>query len=66
MPDWRHAIERRLAPLRLAPTREAEVVEELAQHLDDRYEEMRPPAFRTTRHAATRSQNWTTQIWSAS
>ena len=41
MPDWRHAIERRLAPLRLAPTREAEVVEELAQHLDDRYEEMR-------------------------
>ena len=41
MPDWRHAIERRLAPLQLVPTREAEIVEELAQHLDDRYEEMR-------------------------
>ena len=54
MPDWRHAIERRLAPLRLAPTREAEVVEELAQHLDDRYEEMRAagvPDDEARRHA---------------
>jgi hypothetical protein len=41
MPDWRHAIERRLEPLGLPPTREAEVVEELAQQLDDRYEELR-------------------------
>src|SRR6185295_11379631 len=41
MPDWRHAIERRLEPLHLPPTRETEVVEELAQHLDDRYEELR-------------------------
>jgi putative ABC transport system permease protein len=41
MPDWRHAIERRLEGLRLPPTREAEVVEELAQHLDDRYAERR-------------------------
>ena len=39
MPDWRHAIARRLEGLRLRPTREAEVVEELAQHLDDRYHE---------------------------
>ena len=36
MPDWRYAIGRRLDGLRLPPTREAEVVEELSQHLDDR------------------------------
>jgi putative ABC transport system permease protein len=41
MPDWRYAIQRRLEPLRLPAAREAEVVEELAQHLDDRYEELR-------------------------
>jgi putative ABC transport system permease protein len=41
MPDWRYAIGRRLDGLRLPPTREAEVVEELSQHLDDRYAELR-------------------------
>src|SRR2546427_9675451 len=41
MPDWRYAIEQRLDGLRLAPTREAELVEELSQHLDDRYNELR-------------------------
>jgi putative ABC transport system permease protein len=41
MPDWRHAIGRRLDDLRLSPTREAEVVEELSQHLDDRYADLR-------------------------
>jgi putative ABC transport system permease protein len=40
MPDWKREIRRRLAPLKLAPTREAEIVEELSQHLDDRYEEL--------------------------
>ncbi|MBA3714399.1 MAG: ABC transporter permease [Pyrinomonadaceae bacterium] len=39
MPDWEEEIRRRLVRLRLAPTREAEIIEELAQHLDDRYEE---------------------------
>ena len=39
-PDWRHEISSRLAPLKLAPAREAEITEELAQHLDDRYKEM--------------------------
>ncbi|HEY9284983.1 MAG TPA: ABC transporter permease [Pyrinomonadaceae bacterium] len=39
MPDWKPEIRRRLAGLRLAPTRESEIVEELSQHLDDRYEE---------------------------
>jgi putative ABC transport system permease protein len=36
MPEWKQEIRRRLADLKLAPTREAEIVEELAQHLEDR------------------------------
>ncbi|HXU07933.1 MAG TPA: hypothetical protein VN743_02975, partial [Blastocatellia bacterium] len=40
MTDWKHEIRRRLAELKLEPTREAEIVEELAQHLDDRYKEL--------------------------
>jgi putative ABC transport system permease protein len=39
--DWRYAIARRLEGLALPPAREAEVVEELSQHLDDRYAELR-------------------------
>src|SRR5215468_6257692 len=40
MPDWKQEIRRRLAPLKLPPTREAEIVEELAQHLEDRCAEL--------------------------
>lgn len=40
MPEWKPEIVRRLASLKLAPTREAEIAEELAQHLDDRYQEL--------------------------
>ncbi len=40
MPDWKPEIRRRLADLLLAPTREAAIVEELAQHLDDCYAEL--------------------------
>ena len=40
MPDWSHDLRRRLSELRLSPAREAEIVEELSQHLDDRYEEL--------------------------
>jgi putative ABC transport system permease protein len=40
MPEWKQEIRERLAPLNLAPTREAEIVEELAQHLEDRYAEL--------------------------
>ncbi len=39
MPGWKREIIERLAPLNLAPTREAEIVEELSQHLEDRYAE---------------------------
>ena len=40
MPDWTQHVRPRLAGLRLSPTREAEIVEELSQHLDDRYREL--------------------------
>jgi putative ABC transport system permease protein len=40
MPDWKPEIRWRLAALKLEPTREAVIVEELAQYLDDYYEEL--------------------------
>jgi predicted permease len=40
MPDWKPEIRRRLANLNLAPAREAAIVEEISQHLDDCYEEL--------------------------
>ncbi len=40
MPDWPAAIRERLAALRLDPARETSLVEELAQHANDRYEEL--------------------------
>ncbi|HSK08111.1 MAG TPA: ABC transporter permease, partial [Vicinamibacterales bacterium] len=41
MPDWAPVLRARLAGLRLGAGREAEIVEELSQHLDQRYEELR-------------------------
>jgi predicted permease len=41
MPDWTEYLRPRLAPLSLSPAREAEIIEELSQHLDQRYEELR-------------------------
>jgi putative ABC transport system permease protein len=40
MPDWRPAIALRLGTLRLDPAREAEIIDELSQHLDQRYDEL--------------------------
>ncbi|MBO0797955.1 MAG: ABC transporter permease, partial [Blastocatellia bacterium] len=40
MPDWTQHIRPRLSDLRLSPAREAEIVEELSQHLEDRYREL--------------------------
>lgn len=40
MPDWKPHIRPLLASLRLSPSREAEILEELAQHLDDRCREL--------------------------
>ena len=54
MPDWKPEIQRRVAPLNLVPAREAEIVDELSQHLEDRYQELlasgqsEDAAFRTS------------------
>jgi putative ABC transport system permease protein len=40
MPDFKSHIRSRLASLRLSPAREREIVEELTQHLDDRWREL--------------------------
>ena len=40
MPDWKPEIQARLAHLSIAPSREAEIIEELTQHLDDRCREL--------------------------
>jgi putative ABC transport system permease protein len=40
VPDWKQEIRRRLGKLKLEPTREAAIIEELAQHLEDCYAEL--------------------------
>jgi hypothetical protein len=40
MPDWTAHVRPRLVTLRLSPSREAEIVDELSQHLDDRWREL--------------------------
>jgi predicted permease len=41
MPEWTEHLRPRLALLQLSGGREAEIIEELSQHLDQRYEELR-------------------------
>ncbi len=41
MPEWTEEIRRHLGGLRLEPGREAAIVEELSQHLEDRYQDLR-------------------------
>jgi putative ABC transport system permease protein len=38
MPDWKEEIRKRLTGLSIDPAREAEIIDELAQHLDDLYQ----------------------------
>ena len=40
MRDWKSEVRRRLHDLQLAPARESDIVEEMAQHLEDRYGEL--------------------------
>ncbi len=40
MPEWKSVIETRLSGLKLSAAREAEIIEELGAHLDDRYGEL--------------------------
>lgn len=39
MPNWKYIVRQQLAPLRLPPRRENEIVEELALHLEAEYED---------------------------
>jgi predicted permease len=41
MRSWDQDVRARLVTLRLSPAREAEIVEEVSQHLDERYNELR-------------------------
>lgn len=41
MPEWRSEIRRRLEPLSLTAAREVDIVEEIGQHLDERYQRAR-------------------------
>jgi hypothetical protein len=40
MPDWRSIIRHRLAGLNILPVDEIDIVEELAQHVEDRYADL--------------------------
>ncbi|MGA2353518.1 MAG: ABC transporter permease [Terriglobales bacterium] len=40
MPEWKEEVRQRLATLKLDPMRENELAEEIAQHLQDRYDEL--------------------------
>jgi putative ABC transport system permease protein len=40
MPDWKPEILNQLSGLKLKPARKLEIVEELSQHLDDRFDEL--------------------------
>jgi hypothetical protein len=40
MHDWTAEVRARLASLRLSPEREASIIDELSQHLDDRRQEL--------------------------
>jgi putative ABC transport system permease protein len=40
MPDWREEITKRFSSLKLDSTREVEIIQELTQHLEDRYLEL--------------------------
>ena len=41
MADWKALVRARLAPLRMKPQAEAELADELAQHLEDSFRELR-------------------------
>jgi predicted permease len=56
MPDWEREIRSRLAMLRLDPNRESAIVEELSQHLEDRYAELRGQGMNHTRARAAALQ----------
>jgi predicted permease len=69
MPVWKSEIRARLAGLQLTPTREAAIVEELAQHLEDYYAELRESgateaeAYRQTLAELSESEILERELW---
>lgn len=64
MPDWKEEIEHRLAGQSVDPARSASIVEELSQHLRDRYQELlssgadEPEAIRKVREELENSDEF--------
>jgi putative ABC transport system permease protein len=54
MPDWKGIVRHRLAALKLEGSKESEVFDELAQHLEDRYEELLQSGISAARRGAHR------------
>jgi putative ABC transport system permease protein len=54
MPDWKPAIKEKLKDLSLSATREASILDELSQHLDDAYRDARSTGLSET-EATTRA-----------
>ncbi len=48
MPDWRALVGARLAEVGLDPVDEIDVVEEISQHVEDRYEYLRAQGWSET------------------
>jgi putative ABC transport system permease protein len=40
MPDWREVVREHVTPAQLSPTAEADMIDELSQHLEQRYDEL--------------------------
>ena len=58
MPDWtRRQLTPHLSSLQLSPAREAEIIEELSSHLDDRFEELVAGGASTGRRAPPRARD---------
>ena len=65
MPDWSGEIRRRLSGVRLPPEREAAIVDEVAQHLEDRYQTLLAsgqPAAEAERRAWRSSKGTTSSV----
>lgn len=52
MPDWRAQVGARLVDAGLDPVDELDIVEELAQHVEDRYEYLRSQGWADSEAAA--------------
>lgn len=68
MPDWKNEIRKHLVQLRLSPVREAEIVEELSQDLEDQYQQLiieglsENEAFKRVSDELATSEVWTREL----